>query len=138
VFRKLRIKYKRWIYLQELKRLSDTYEFVWGIESLDIPSPYYDCIPELYDICIRFNKKLKKYILNIGTNIKYDNKSGEKKYIKFLFDKLTEWMFLQGYNTDKELHMYDVFTKGYNAHTEFDSIEDLYSTFKILVNGFAS
>ena len=40
------------------------------------------------------------------------------------------------YDTSKELDVYEVFTEGININTHFQSIEDAYAAFKMLVNGF--
>lgn len=46
----------------------------------------------------------------------------------------------QGYNINSTLNpygdTYEIFTSGININTEFDTIEDVYRTFKLLVNGY--
>ena len=70
----------------------------------------------------------------------FDSKEAEKEYFKDLLDKFTKWMKEQGYNTNSTLNpygdMYEIFTSGININTKFDTIEDAYRIFKLLVNGY--
>ena len=62
----------------------------------------------------------------------------KEKYIKKMFNKLTEWMLSNGYNIGEEVGIYEVFTKGNNINTHYDSLGELYANFKFLVNGFVN
>ena len=46
----------------------------------------------------------------------------------------------EGYNTNSTLNpygdMYEIFSGGININTHFNTIEDAYRTFKLLVNGY--
>ena len=89
------------------------------------------------DIDIIYNTESKMYIFDIETVYEFTNgQEGERKYIKRLFDELTKWMKSEGYDTTQELNLYDVFTRGLNINSEFESLEQLYATFKFLVKGF--
>jgi hypothetical protein len=116
----------------------DTYEFIWGIKSNDDLTGSKE--PNLYtlnDIDIILDNNTKTYLISIETIYEFDNgRDGEKQYIKYLFDELTDWMNNQGHDTTKELTLWDVFTTGNNISTEFESLEDLYATFKFMVKGF--
>lgn len=116
---------------------NDTHEFIWGIKSASDLS-YGE--PDLYtmnDIDIVYDKESKMYSLSIETIYQFtNNQEGEKFYIQHLFNKLTEWMDSKGYDTNRELDIYDVFTIGLNINSEFESLEELYATFKWLVKGF--
>jgi len=91
------------------------------------------------DIDITYNKKDKYYFMSIETIYQFKKgRDGEREYIKRLFDKLTEWMISKGYDTSQEVYIYDVFTEGNNINTHFDSLEELYTNFKFLVNGFVN
>ena len=68
----------------------------------------------------------------------FDNKMAEYSYAKYLLDKFTEFMEQNNYDITKEFALYEVFTEGININTHFDSIEDCYAAFKMLVNGFCS
>lgn len=91
------------------------------------------------DIDITYNKKDKYYCMGIETIYMFKNGSqGERNYISVMFDKLTSWMISKGYDTTREVGIYEVFTKGNNINTHYESLEDLYANFKFLVNGFVN
>ena len=85
-------------------------------------------------------KDEKKYILGVETAYMFNSKEAEKEYFKVLLDEFTEWIEKQGYDTNSTLSpygdMYEIFTSGVNINTKFDTIEDAYRTFKLLVNGY--
>ena len=133
----LKTKYWMWKFNRIVEENNKNVEFIWGIKSYDDVS---DSVCNLYtmnDIDIIYDKRNKKYYLGIETIYYFENGiEGERQYIKKLFDKFTEWMKKQNYNVDKQLNIYDVFTKDWNLRSGFDSIEELYTYFKLLVNGF--
>lgn len=89
------------------------------------------------DFDIIYDKKEKKFSMSIETIYMFDNgKEGEKEYIKDIFNTFTQWMISKGYDTTKEVRIYDIFTSGNNINTDFDTLEELYANFKCFVNGF--
>lgn len=115
----------------------DTYEFIWGIKSIDDLTDCEANYDTINDIDILYDKESKTYSLGIETIYEFGNEK-EKKYITKLFNELTKWMSSKGYNITKELDFYDVFTDGLNINSEFESLEQLYTTFKFMVKGFCS
>lgn len=114
-------------------------KFVWGLQSYDDLSKSNTAnLYTMNDIDLIYLKDEKKYVLGIETAYLFDNKSGEYKYVEHLLNKFTEFMEQNNYDTSKELDVYEVFTEGININTHFDSIEDAYTAFKMLVNGFCS
>jgi hypothetical protein len=115
-------------------------KFIWGLKSYDDLSSYDANLETMNDIDLIYLKDEKKYILSVETVYMFSSKEAEKKYFKALLDKFTEWMEEQGYDTNSTLNpygdMYEIFTSGININTEFDTIEDAYRTFKLLVNGY--
>jgi hypothetical protein len=103
-------------------------EFIWGIKSGGDLS--------LNDFDITYHKDIKKYVMSVETIYLFENKNDERKYIKFILDNFTKWMTDNNYNTSKKLSMVDLFSEGFNINTRFDSIEDLYATFKIYADTF--
>ena len=90
------------------------------------------------DLDIIYNKKTNKYAIGIETIYSFSNgRKGEQEYIKDLLNKFTEWMQSKGYDTNTYIPIYSAFTYK-NINSEFDSIEELYAYFKMLVNGFVS
>ena len=109
--------------------IDDTYETIWEVKSLDLDI--------MSDIEIIYDKKNKTYSLDIETIYEFTNgKTGEKGYVKHLFNKLTEWMIHKGYDITQEVSLYEIFTQGKNINSEFETLEELYAVFKCLVFGF--
>jgi len=135
----IQAKYWRWQYKNYQKDIDDTYEHIWGLKSYDDLSSSECNYHTMNDIDITYNKKDKYYFMSIETIYQFKKgRDGEREYIKRLFDKLTEWMISKGYDTSQEVYIYDVFTEGNNINTHFDSLEELYTNFKFLVNGFVN
>ncbi len=129
--------YFAWQTKKDIKKYEDTYEFIYGIKSYDDLSPGNEAnLYTMNDLDIIYNKKTNKYTIGIETIYSFSNgRKREQEYIKNLLNKFTEWMLSKGYNINKYISLYDVFTYK-NINSEFDSIEDLYAYFKMLVNGF--
>ena len=115
-------------------------KFIWGLKSYDDLSNYDANLETMNDIDLIYLKDEKKYILGVETAYMFNSKEAEKEYFKTLLDKFTEWMEEQGYNTNSTLNpygdMYEIFSGGININTHFNTIEDAYRTFKLLVNGY--
>ena len=135
---KLKQKYYEWKYRDYAVNDDDGLEFIWGIKSYDDLSSGNASLYSMNDIDVTYDKKNKKYCLGIETIYDFDNeREGEINYISRLFDKLTEWMKSNGYDTEKKPELWRVFFSCKEAF-EFDSIEDLYMTFKCLAIGFCT
>ena len=119
---------------------TDDIKFIWGVKSFDDLSSSNACLYTMNDIDIIYDKKKKEYILGIETAYKFKDKQSEKEYSQELLKKFTKWMQDNGFNTDSSLNsygdMFEVFTDGININSHFDTIEDAYRTFKLLVNGY--
>ena len=115
-------------------------KFIWGLKSYDDLSSCDANLETMNDIDLIYLKDEKKYVLGVETVYMFNSKEAEKEYLKTLLDKFTKWMEEQGYNTNSTLNLYDdmykIFSGGININTKFDTIEDAYRTFKLLVNGY--
>ena len=115
-------------------------KFIWGLKDCDDLSSCDANLETMNDIDLIYLKDEKKYILSVETIYMFNSKEAEKEYFKGLLDKFTKWMEEQGYNTNSTLNpcgdMCEIFTSGVNINTHFDTIEDAYRTFKLLVNGY--
>lgn len=137
MFRKLKSLWNKHQYSKEYEKYEDTYKFIWGVRSSSDISDREADLRTANNIDIIYNKESKMYSISIETWYEFENDHNrEASYIQNLFDKLTEWMNINGYNTNRELDIYDVFTRGININSEFESLEELYTTFKWLVKGF--
>lgn len=117
--------------------ISDTWQFIWGIKSSDdVLDAHQANLYTLNDFDICYNKQTNKYIMNIETIYKFDEGiKGEHKYMLNILQKFTQWMKNNNYKTNYAIRIYDVFTEGKNAQSEYDSIEELYAYFKLFVTG---
>lgn len=82
-------------------------------------------------------KDTGKYQMFVETMLGFDSNEALHKYVRSILDTFTTWMIENGYDTSKRLNMYQVFTTGLNINSEFDSLEELYATLHLLVNGFS-
>ena len=116
-------------------------KFIFGVMSWDdLSSATEPNLLTMNDFDLIYLKDEKKYILSVETAYMFNSKEAEKEYFKVLLDKFTEWMKEQGYDTNSTLNpygdMYEIFSGGININTHFNTIEDAYRTFKLLVNGY--
>ena len=115
-------------------------KFIWGLKSYDDLSSCDANLETMNDIDLIYLKDEKKYILGVETAYMFNSKEAEKEYFKVLLDKFTKWMKEQGYNTNSTLNtyddMYEIFSGCININTHFNTIENAYRTFKLLVNWY--
>ena len=115
-------------------------KFIWGLKSYDDLSSCDANLETMNDIDLIYLKDEKKYILSVETAYMFNSKEAEKEYFKVLLDKFTKWMKEQGYNTNSTLNtyddMYEIFSGYININTHFNTIENAYITFKLLVNEY--
>lgn len=116
-------------------------KFIFGVMSWDdLSSATEPNLLTMNDFDLIYLKDEKKYILGIETAYKFKDKQSEKEYLQELLNKFTKWMQDNGFNTDSSLNsygdMFEVFTDGININSHFNTIEDTYRTFKLLVNGY--
>lgn len=110
---------------------------IWGIKAGDNLSGITCGIHTLNDFDITYYKRIKKYVMSIETIYDFEDKhNGEKKYLLRLLDTFTSWMTRTNRDTSYTPELYEVFTKGINVNTQFDTIEELYGTFKYLVESY--
>lgn len=135
---KIKLEYCHYMWLRDPEEdENDEIQFIWGIKSYDDLSGSECNLHTMNDIDIIYYKEEGKYgIGGIETIYMFKLEDGDKVYIKRLFDRLTEWMIENDYDISRELSLWDVFTTGCNINSKFDTIEELYASFKFLVNGF--
>ena len=114
---------------------TDDYKFIWGITNQDD----YDLSSRdanmytMNDIDIVYDKKSKKYLLGIETAYSFRNYAAECRYLRKYLDAFTQYMNDQHLNT-KEHFM--LFMHSPCTAMEADTIEELYTNFKIFVDGY--
>jgi len=88
------------------------------------------------DFSVEYDMEEKYYYLSFETCIGFEEDDGCRKWIVTCFEEFTNYMYENGYDTSRELNMYQVFTEGINARSHFKTIEDAYAFMKFVVNGF--
>lgn len=111
-------------------------KWVWGLKAGDDLCLPDACLYTMNDIDIIYLKDESKYTVGIETMYIFDNKQAEYNYMNDLLDKFTQFMKQNGYDTNQEFALYEVFTNGININTHFDSLEECYAAFKMIVKGF--
>lgn len=111
-------------------------KFIWGIKSWDDLSGSDACLHTMNDIELDYFKDKNKYILSIETIFEFEKEEYKLSYINRCLDAFTKFMVENGYNTEVKPHWWDVFGDGMNTY--FDSIEECYGMFKLLVNGYCN
>lgn len=114
-------------------------KFIWGIKSWDdLSSAKAANLYTMNDIDLIYLKDENKYILGIETMFMFKEEEYKLNYLKGCLKAFTQFMQENGYITENKPFWMDIFSHGWNINTKFDSIEDCYSMFKLLVNGYCS
>ena len=87
------------------------------------------------DIDITYNKKKKEYMLGIETAYMFENHDGECKYLQSCLRAFTKYMDDNKLDKNKP---YDLFMSNPCTSTSAKTIEELYTNFKIFVDGFCN
>ena len=135
----LDIQYKKGIKQEEKEYISEyettTMKHIFGVVAYDDLTSNHANLYTMNDLDLTYLKDKKKYILGVETIYMFKNKNGDKEYMKQLLDIFTKWMIDNNYKI-KSPCLWEVFTYGWNINTEFDTIEDAYAMFKLLVRGY--
>lgn len=113
----------------------DDFKFIWGIKSWDCLSGSDANLYTMNDIDITYDKKKQEYILGVETAYIFKNYAAECDYLKYCLKAFTKYMDDNGLNKNRP---YDLFFRDSCTSTTAKSIEELYTNFKIFVDGFCS
>ena len=108
-------------------------KFIWGVKSWDDLTGKDACIYTMNDIDITYDRETKTYSLSIETVYCFKDKNAECKYLKRLLDAFTAYMSA---NNLSQKYEYMLYMSDTTIRAEADSIEELYVSFKIFVDGF--
>jgi hypothetical protein len=138
-------KIKSYFYVKKYKKLYLDWEdneyncgdtkFIWGIKSWDDLTGK-DCnFYTMNDIDITYDRKTKEYYIGIETAYMFqgNRKEEECKYLRQLLDAFTKFMDNNSYPKDDD---YCLFMTNPSISTRAKSIEELYTNFRIFVEGF--
>lgn len=113
----------------------DDIKFIWGIKSWDDLSSSDACIYTMNDIDIMYDKKKKEYMLSVETEYCFKSYIDECDYLRNCLNAFTRYM------NDNELDRNSLYKLSWNkpcTSMVADSIEGLYTNFKIFVDGFCN
>lgn len=117
---------------------TDDFKFIWGLKSWDDLSSSDANMFTMNDIDIIYDKQKKKYILGFETAFNFKNYEAGYEYLKGCLKAFTQYMDNNGLNKNKPYHYcLSMSNSGVDMITA-DTIEDLYTNFRILVNGFCT
>lgn len=129
-------------YLEEMNKKygdyaleTDDYKFIWGVKSWDDLSGADACMYTMNDIDIIYDKKRKVYRLGIETAYTFDNHAAECRYLKKCLNAFTKYMDDNRLNKNES---YNLFMSNPCTSMKAETIEELYTNFKIFVNGYCS
>lgn len=114
-------------------------KFIWGVQSCDDLSQAESAnLHTMNDIDVVYLKDENKYIIGIETVYGFTSAEEEKNYLKQCLAAFTEFMKANKFDVDKKLFLPNIFTYEWNINTHFDTIEDCYAMFKLLVDGYCN
>lgn len=114
---------------------TDDFKFIWGLKSWDDLSSSDANMLTMNNIDIIYDKHKKEYILGIETAFNFKNYEAECEYLKGCLKAFTKYMDNNGLNKNKQ---YSLFMSNPCTSMVADSIEELYTNFRIFVNGFCT
>ena len=113
----------------------ETMKFIWGVKSWDDMTDADACLYTLNDIDIIYDKENKVYMLGIETAYMFKSHESECKYLLGCLKAFTKYMDDNGLNKNEP---YKLFMSNPCTSMTAETIEELYTNFKIFVNGFCS
>lgn len=113
----------------------DNLKFIWGITSWDDLSKHEACFYTMNDIDITYDKKEKKYMLGVETAYDFKNYEAACGYLNNCLNAFGKYMDDNGLQKNKP---YFLFMNEPCTSMVADNIEDLYTNFKIFVDGYCN
>lgn len=113
----------------------DDMKFIWGVKSWDDLTGHDANMMTMNDIDIIYDKNSKQYLLGIETAYCFKNYESECEYLKECLNAFTKYMNDNNLDTNKH---FELFMANVSTEIKADNIEELYTNFKIFVNGYCS
>lgn len=114
---------------------TDGYKFIWGVKSWGDLTGADACMYTMNDIDITYDKKENMYMLGIETAYLFETYDGECEYLKGCLKAFTKYMDDNGLSKNEP---YRLWMSNPCTSMEAETIEELYTNFKIFVNGFCN
>ena len=115
-----------------------TMKFIWGIKSWDDLSCGSANLYTMNDIDLNYLIDENKYFLDIETIYEFNKEEDKQKYLQNLLNEFTNFMNNSGYDINKKISWHDVFSVNFNLNNSFNTIEECYAVFKLLVVGYCN
>ena len=112
---------------------TDDLKFIWGVKSFDDLSSSNACLYTMNDIDLTYDKQKREYMLGIETAYMFDSYDDECKYLSDCLKAFTKYMDDNGLNKNEPFRL---FMSNPCTNMVANSIEELYTNFKIFVNGY--
>ena len=112
---------------------TDDLKFIWGVKSFDDLSSSNACLYTMNDIDLTYDKQKREYMLGIETAYMFDSYDDECKYLSNCLKAFTKYMDDNGLNKNEPFRL---FMNNPCTNMVANSIEELYTNFKIFVNGY--
>ena len=110
---------------------TDDMKFIWGVKSWDDLTGQDACMYTMNDIDITYDKKKKEYMLGIETAYMFKSHAAECDYLQDCLKYMDD-------NGLKKNEPYRLFMSNPCTSMTADTIEELYTNFKIFVDGFCN
>lgn len=114
---------------------TDDWKFIWGITSWDDLSGHEPNMYTMNDIDITYDKQKKEYMLGVETAYIFETYASACNYLRTCLDAFSKYMDANGLDKNKQ---YSLFMSNPCTSMVADSIEELYTNFKIFVDGFCN
>ena len=114
---------------------NDDIKFIWGVKSWDDLSGADACMYTMNDIDLTYDKQKKVYMLGVETAYMFKTHAAECDYLRKCLDAFTKYMDDNGLQKDKP---YNLFMSDLCTSMTAETIEELYTNFKIFVDGFCN
>ena len=114
---------------------TDDWKFIWGITNCGNLFGHEANMCTMNDIDIIYDKQKKEYILGVETAYTFETYNSACSYLRMCLDAFSKYMDDNELDKNKR---YDLFMGNPCTSMVANSIEDLYTNFKIFVNGFCS
>lgn len=112
---------------------TDDYKFIWGVKSWDDLTGADACLYTMNDIDITYDKEKNIYMLGVETAYLFKTYGDECQYLKDCLNAFTKYMDDNGLSKNEP---YRLWMSNPCTSMEAKTIEELYTNFKIFVNGF--
>lgn len=89
----------------------------------------------LTDFYLTYSPVSNDYSMSLETIYGFDNQESVKSYLQSNLDQFTIWMEQNGYDTNKEVSLWQIFEHGDGMKSHYNTIAEAYAVFKLLTNG---